>query len=98
VRPVVEGFRVTITYGIILTEYDSLKKLYFLYEGYEGPVEEHFEISAKCQLRSFAKVDCALANLPERLGSKVPEYIGFILKHKYTFNVLTRAATKHAER
>ena len=84
VRPVVEGFRVTITYGIILTEYDSLKKLYFLYEGYEGPVEEHFEISAKCQLRSFAKVDCALANLPERLGSKVPEYIGFILKHKYT--------------
>ena len=39
------------------------------------------------ELRSLTKVDCALedcADLPDRLGSKAPEYIGFILKHKYT--------------
>ncbi len=84
VRPVVEGFRVTVTYSIILNEHDSLRAAYYRYEGDRGLMEEHFEISAKCQLHSFSKVDCALESLPDRLGSKSPEYIGFILKHKYT--------------
>jgi hypothetical protein len=83
-RPVVEGFRVTITYSIIVDEHDSLKEAYYHNEECKRPMEEHFEISAKCPLRSFTKVDCALENLPGRLGSKAPEYIGFILKHKYT--------------
>ena len=81
VRSVIEGFRVTITYSIIL---GRLNEGYYHYERKKGTVQEHFETSAKCQLRSFIKVDCALKNFPERLGSKAPENIGLILKHKYT--------------
>lgn len=82
VRPVAEGFRLTITYSILCEE-RSLKQAYFSPQKRE--VEEHFEISAKCELRSLAKVDCALDNLPDRLGSTTPDEVGFLLKHKYTF-------------
>lgn len=81
VAPVAEGFRVAITYSILCEE-RSLKEVYCSTD--EQAIKEHFEISAKCQLRSFAKVDCSLENLPRQLDSKTPEKVGFLLKHKYT--------------
>ena len=87
VHPVTEGFRVTITYSINyrFAGHNSLKTIYYKPKpDIEKRVEEHFEISAKSPLRSFVKVDCALQNLPDRLGKTAPEYIGLILKHKYT--------------
>ena len=81
VRPVAEGFRVAITYSILCDE-RSLKRAY--YSTTKRETEEHFEISEKCQSRSLAKVNCALEHLPELLGSKKIDEVGFLLKHKYT--------------
>lgn len=81
VRPVAEGFRVAITYSILCEE-RGLNLIYLSTDDRE--IEEHFEISAKCQLRSFAKVDCSLENLPKRFSSKTSGEVGFLLKHKYT--------------
>ena len=81
VRTVAEGFRFAITYSILCDE-RSLKRAY--YSTTKRETEEHFEISAKCQSRSLAKVNCALEHLPELLGSKKPDEVGFLLKHKYT--------------
>lgn len=94
VKPVVEGYRVTVTYNIILSKY-SLKESFFEWDygaSFEKPLDdadERFEDSAKCTSRSLAKVDHALRNIRQRQACESsPPRVGFLLKHKYTITGL----------